>query len=277
MKGKEILRIIANALKEDIKTGDITTNFLIPANKKAKAVLKAKEEGIIAGLLVARLVFEQLDPKIKWKQFVNDGCKAKKGQILAEITGSYRALLTGERTALNFLQRMSGIAALTNKFVNELKGTKTEILDTRKTAPGLRILDKYAVKIGGGKNHRLGLYDLVMIKNNHIEVAGSITNAVQQIRAKLPKKIKIEVETKNLKEVKEALNCNADIIMLDNMSLRNMSKAVKLINGRALVEASGKMTLEKIKKTARTGVDFISVGALTHSAKALDIGMYITK
>ncbi|MFA3783612.1 carboxylating nicotinate-nucleotide diphosphorylase [Melioribacteraceae bacterium 4301-Me] len=272
---KEILNIVNNALREDIKTGDITTNSLIPPNKKAKAKLIAKEEGVIAGGFVAKLVFQQLDPKVKWKQFVKDGTYIHKGMTIAEITGSYRALLSGERTALNFLQRMSGIATLTRKFVNKLHGTNTKILDTRKTAPGLRILDKYAVKTGGGENHRMGLYDLIMIKDNHIEAVGSITKAVEQIKAKSPKKVKIEVETKNLREVKEALNCKVDIIMLDNMSLKNMTKAVKLINSKALVEASGKMTLDKIKKTANTGVDFISVGALTHSVKALDIGMYI--
>ena len=270
-----ILKVVLNALLEDIGGGDITTNSIIPHESKVKAFLLAKEPGIIAGLNVAETVFTTLDEKIVFTKKVNDGSRVDAKTVIAEMEGSYRAILTGERTALNFLQRMSGIATQTAKFVEAVSGTKTKILDTRKTAPGLRLLDKYAVKCGGGTNHRIGLYDLVMIKDNHIKVAGSITKAVDQVLKTLPKGIKIEVETSNLDEVKEALQTKADIIMLDNMSTEMMKEAVDIINGKMLVEASGNMSIERIKETAQTGVDFISVGALTHSVKALDIGQYI--
>jgi len=272
---KKIEEIIKSALQEDVNTGDITTNLLIPEDKNASAFMKAKESGVIAGMEIAGMVFRYLSPEIEWKPLVKDGNRVEKGKKIAEIKGSYRAILTGERLALNFLQRMSGIASETAKYVELVKESKTEILDTRKTVPGLRVLDKYAVKAGGGTNHRIGLYDMVMIKDNHIEVAGSITNAVDNIRKKLPTGIKIEVETKNLEEVKEALEAKVDVIMLDNMDNAAMAEAVKIVDRKAKTEASGNMTLERIKGVAETGVDYISIGALTHSVKALDIGQYI--
>jgi len=271
---KELNIIINAALKEDVGSGDITTNLIVPRKTISKAFLLAKEDGIIAGLPVAKGVFTKLDKKIIWKSLVKEGDKVSAGTKIAQIRGSYRALLTGERTALNFLQRMSGIATAASKYIDQLSGLKTKILDTRKTVPGLRVLDKYSVKIGGGTNHRMGLYDMVMIKDNHIKVSGSITEAVRQIRKNLKRKIAIEVETTNINEVKEALNAHVDIIMLDNMSLPEMKETIALVNNRVKVEASGGIDLNSIRAVAETGVDFISVGALTHSVKALDIGMY---
>lgn len=271
----QIDRIIDLALDEDIQSGDITTEAIINKSQNADAFIKAKENGVIAGLPIAEKVFRKLDPDLIWNPLVNDGDKIKSSEILVKFSGNYSALLTAERTALNFLQRMSGIATQTNLFVSVIKDSKTKILDTRKTIPGHRLLDKYAVKMGGGTNHRIGLYDLVMIKDNHIKVAGNITNAVDQIRRKYGNKFRVEIETTNLDEVNEALKCNADIIMLDNMTNEAMDDAVKLINGRAQTEASGNMTIERIKSTAEIGVDFISIGMLTHSVKALDISMYI--
>lgn len=271
----EIKSVIDYALKEDIGSGDITTNLLIPIDLQTKATMVAKSAGIIAGLDVAKYVFRTLSPDIIWKAFVNDGDKVEKGDLILEITGSYRALLTGERLALNFLQRMSGIATMTADFVNAISGYKTKILDTRKTVPGLRLLDKYAVMIGGGTNHRIGLYDMVLIKDNHIKVAGGISKAVAQIKKSVPDGIKIEVETTTIEEVNEALAAGVDVIMLDNMTNITMADSVKIINGRAKVEASGNMTLERLKEVAATGVDYISIGALTHSVIAFDISMNI--
>jgi len=270
----ELDKIISRALKEDIGTGDITSTLIIPRNKTAKAFLLAKEEGVIVGLPVAKAVFEKLDKNIKWRKIINEGALVSIGTKIAEVEGHYRALLTGERTALNFLQRMSGIATITLKYVEQLHGLKTKILDTRKTMPGLRILDKYSVNKGTGTNHRIGLYDMIMIKDNHIKVAGSISKAVSYVKKKKYKKIKIEVETSTLEEVKDALNSGADIIMLDNMSIKMMKEAVKIIDGKAKVEASGGVEINSVRRIAETGVDYISVGALTHSVKALDIAMY---
>lgn len=267
--------LIKIAISEDIHTGDITTDAIISKSNIAEGFLKAKQDGIICGLKVAELVFNNFDENIKWQTNFNDGDKIISGSILANFSGKYNSLLSAERIALNFIQRMSAISTKTFHFVNELKGTKTKLLDTRKTIPGFRLLDKYAVKIGGGTNHRFGLYDLVMIKDNHIEVAGSISNAVKQVREKYKNNFRIEVETRNINEVQEALNLNVDIIMLDNMSIDEMKSAVKLIGGKILTEASGNIILEKLKTIAETGVDFISVGELTHSVKAFDIGMYI--
>lgn len=272
---KEIERIIITALKEDIGPGDITTNLLITKKQKAKAFFIAKEDGIIAGLNVAKMVFQKLDRTILWKSFIKEGEHVITGTRLAEVKGSLRALLTGERTALNILQRMSGIATAAYNFVNVVKDTNAKILDTRKTAPGFRLLDKYAVKLGGGTNHRIGLFDMVLIKDNHIKAAGNITSAINKIRKGLTKKIKIEVETRNLEEVREALKCKAEIIMLDNMTVAMMKEAVKIIDGKAKVEASGNVNLQSLRAIAETGVDYISVGALTHSVKALDICMKI--
>ncbi|MCZ6704042.1 MAG: carboxylating nicotinate-nucleotide diphosphorylase [Ignavibacteria bacterium] len=269
---KELVKV---ALKEDMNTGDLTTDNLISDNINVTANLEVKANGIIAGLSVAEVVLKLLDPEIIWEPLMDDGDKVESGKIIANFNGSYKAILTGERTVLNFLQRISGIATQTNKYVNALKGLKTIILDTRKTVPGHRILDKYAVKMGGGTNHRFGLFDLVMIKDNHIKIAGGISNAVLEIKAKVESTIKIEVETSILEEVEEAIKTDVDIIMLDNMSIDQMRKAVKLIDGKVLTEASGNITLESVRKIAETGVDFISVGELTHSVKALDIGLYI--
>jgi nicotinate-nucleotide pyrophosphorylase (carboxylating) len=271
----EIKSVIDFALKEDIGSGDITTNLLIPIDLQTKATMVSKSAGIIAGLDVAAYVFRTLSPDIIWNTFVNDGDKVNKGDLILEISGSYRALLTGERLALNFLQRMSGIATMTANFVNAVSGYKTKILDTRKTVPGLRLLDKYAVMIGGGTNHRIGLFDMVLIKDNHIKVAGGISKAVAQIKKSVPDGIIIEVETTTIEEVNEALAAEVDVIMLDNMTNTTMADSVKIINGRAKVEASGNMTLERAKEVAATGVDYISIGALTHSVVAFDISMNI--
>lgn len=267
--------IINYALKEDIGDGDITTNTVIPGETQTTATMTAKADGVVAGLPVAERVFRKLNPDIEWTTYIEDGSFVKKGDVLVQVKGSFRALLTGERLALNFLQRMSGIATETSRYVKVVEEYKTEILDTRKTVPGLRLLDKYAVKMGGGTNHRIGLYDMVMIKDNHIKVAGGITKAVEAIRPTISDHIKIEVETTNLEEVEEAIAAGADIIMLDNMDNETMKLAVELVNGRAKVEASGNMTLERLKGVAATGVDFISIGALTHSVTALDISMNI--
>jgi nicotinate-nucleotide pyrophosphorylase (carboxylating) len=272
---QELEYIIEHAFREDIGGGDITTNNLVPESSVAKASMTAKANGVIAGLPIAEKVFKKLDPNLIWEPLVTDGDFITKGDVIVKMEGSFRALLTGERLALNLMQRMSGIASETAKYVAEVKHTNVQILDTRKTVPGLRSLDKYAVKTGGGTNHRIGLYDLVMIKDNHIKIAGGITPAVEQIRKAIPSHIKVEVETTNINEVKEALVAGADIIMLDNMSNEDMNKAVQLVDGKAKTEASGNMSLERLKGVAETGVDFISIGALTHSVKALDISQNI--
>jgi len=273
LKSAEVLFDLAYA--EDIGDGDITTNNLVPPEDIKTAILVAKEEGVIAGLPVAEMVFKKFDKNIEWNEKMADGSKVKPGDILVEFKGNYRALLTGERKALNFLQRLSGIATYASRCMKEIEGNNVEILDTRKTLPGYRHLDKYAVRMGGASNHRFGLYDMVMIKDNHIQVAGGIKEAVESIRKKVPKSIKIEVETTDLEQVQEALDSDVDIIMLDNMSSKLMREAVQLINKRAKIEASGNMTIKRIHKVASTGVDYISIGALTHSVKALDISQRI--
>jgi len=268
-------KLIDLALTEDIGSGDITTNNLIPSNVRKTAYLKAKENGVIAGLEVAELVFRTIDPDLQWNPLVLDGETVEKGDKIVEFTASYRALLTGERTALNFLQRMSGIATTARMYVSAGGNRKTTILDTRKTLPGFRWLDKYAVRAGGAVNHRFGLFDMVMIKDNHISVAGGILPAVKNVRSGIMGNIKIEVETTSIIEVEEALAAGADIIMLDNMDIETMVMAVRMIGNRAKTEASGNMTLERIARVAETGVDYISVGALTHSVKAFDISQEI--
>ena len=270
-----INKIISLAIEEDVESGDITTNALVPDSTQAVAELTAKAEGVVSGLEIAKLVFEKFDDHIKWTPLVSEGDQVSKGDKIARVEGSYRALLTGERTVLNILQRMSGIATATSLYVKELAGTKTQLLDTRKTAPGMRILDKMAVKAGGGTNHRMGLYDMALIKDNHIKIAGGITNAVAQVRESAFPGMKIEVEVTNLDETREAIEAGADIIMLDNMSTAQMAEAVRLINNRAATEASGNMSISRLSEVASTGVDFISVGALTHTVTALDISMNI--
>lgn len=268
-------KIIEQALLEDIGTGDITTESIVPSNLKAKGIIKTSEEGVIAGLDIACLVFQKLDSEIIFQETTKDGTKVARGKKLAEITGPARTILKGERVALNFLQRMSGIATITSKFCQEVKDFSVRIVDTRKTTPGLRILEKYAVRMGGGYNHRFGLYDAVLIKDNHIAVAGGIKSAVNSVRKQISHTVKIEVEVENLSQLQEALKVQVDIIMLDNMDLETMKEAVKIVKGKALIEASGGITLEKVRKIAQTGVDLISIGALTHSVKSLNISMEI--
>jgi len=229
----------------------------------------------VAGMDVFEETFQSVDQNIEVKKLIKDGCPAKKGDILAEVSGSLSGILHAERVSLNLLQRMCGIATLTSQYVRAVRGTRAKILDTRKTAPGLRVLDKLAVKLGGGTNHRIGLYDGVLIKDNHIEAAGSITAAVKAVRKNLSRSMRIEVETKNIPEVREALSCGVEIIMLDNMTIPVMKKAVALVAGRALLEASGNVSLQNVADIAAIGVDFISVGALTHSVKAADISLNI--
>jgi nicotinate-nucleotide pyrophosphorylase (carboxylating) len=264
--------IIKNALKEDISSEDISTVSTVRETSISKVDLIAKEEGIIAGLAVFKRVFELLGG-VEVTLLKKDGDTVKPGMLLADIKGSTRNLLSGERVALNFLQRMSGIASLTNKYVQALKGSNTKLLDTRKTTPGLRILEKYSVKVGGGENHRFNLSDGVMLKDNHIAAAGGIKNAVKLAREATSFVRKIEVEVENMDMLFEALEAGADIIMLDNMSISAMKEAVKIIGYKALTEASGNITLENIREVAETGVDYISVGALTHSYKVLDLSM----
>ena len=267
--------LIQIALNEDVATGDVTTDNLVPAETRRKAYMVAKVDGVVAGIPIAEMVFRHLDDSLVWEPQVEEGAKVINGTVLVRFEASYRALLTGERTALNFFQRLSGIATMAAKYADAVKGTQTVILDTRKTLPGFRMLDKYAVKMGGATNHRIGLFDMVMIKDNHIDIAGGITPAVEQIKANVPAGIKIEVETTKLDQVQEALDAGVDIIMLDNMDNETMTKAVQFIQGRAKVEASGNMTIERLKDVAATGVDYISIGALTHSVQAMDISQRI--
>ena len=275
---RTIKNIIKQALGEDVGSGDITTGAIIPTDTTAKGVFIVKEPGIIAGLEIAEEVFKQVDENIRFDRFFEEGSAVNKGDKVAAVLGKAQSLLIAERTALNFLQRMSGIATATRAYVNAVLHTKAKILDTRKTAPGLRFLDKMAVKIGGAENHRMGLYDMFLIKDNHIAVAGSLTEAVkacQRYRQQKSADWRIEVETDTLSQVEEAIHCNVDMIMLDNFSLEDIKKAVSVINGRCKIEASGGVSLENVKAIAKTGVDYISVGALTHSVKALDISFDI--
>jgi nicotinate-nucleotide pyrophosphorylase (carboxylating) len=269
-------QVLRRALEEDIGSGDVTTPSILPPDLVLSGVLVSREEGVIAGLEIAELVFQLIDGRIALTSNVTDGDSITRGQVLAGINGPGIGILSGERVALNFLQRMSGIATLTRRFVDVVKGTKAIILDTRKTAPGLRILDKLAVRLGGGENHRFGLYDMVLIKDNHIAAAGGITQAIKKVRDGGAKGLAIEVEVSSPEEFQEALALRPDRIMLDNMSLQDMSRAVALAAGRVELEASGNVTLENVADIAATGVDFISVGALTHSVRALDISLEIT-
>ncbi len=271
---KEVEKIINLSLKEDIGKGDITTDSIVNDKLKCVAVIKSKDRGILAGNTVSEVVFKKLDPKITYIQKKKDGDTIIPNDIIAEVRGSVRTVLTGERLSLNFLQRLSGIATLSQKFVNKTKGFDVKILDTRKTTPGLRILEKYAVTVGGCYNHRFGLFDGILIKDNHIKIAGNIEKVVLKVRAKHKNK-EIEVEASNFNQVREALKSGADIIMLDNMTPDKIKKAVKFIDSKAMTEASGGINLDNIGEYAKTGVDYISVGALTHSAKSLDIGLYV--
>lgn len=270
-------RLIDLAIEEDIASGDISTDAIIPVNSKAVAVMTAKADGVISGLDVIRKVYERFEKDFDWEPYVKDGDRVSKGGRILRITASYRTLLYGERLSLNILQRMSGIATATAMYVAELEGTGTVLLDTRKTAPGMRVLDKKAVKDGGGMNHRMGLYDMVMLKDNHIKIAGGIPAAIAAVKKSLPLSVRLEVETTDLEEVRQALEGGADIIMLDNMDNAAMAEAVRIIGGRAKTEASGNMSVARLREVAATGVDYISVGALTHSVKALDISMNITQ
>jgi len=270
-----IKTFISNALREDIGPGDLTTEALIQPDIEGKAELIAKEPLILAGIEVAREVFHQVNQDINFLGRHPDGEDLSSSTVIATISGPLRSLLTAERVALNLLQRLSGIATLTRQYVNGIEGTKARIVDTRKTTPGLRALEKYAVRIGGGKNHRFGLFDGILIKDNHIAAVGSLTEAVKRAREKAPHTLKIEVETENLDQVREAVSAGAEIIMLDNMDIETMKEAVKLINGKALIEASGGINLNNVRQVAETGVDLISVGAITHSARSMDISMEI--
>ena len=261
------------ALAEDISSEDVTTNSVMPGYKKGEVELIGKEEGILAGLSIFERVFTLLDPATQVERYAEDGHEVQKGELLAKITGDVRVLLSGERTALNYLQRMSGIATYTSTVVKMLEGTKTKLLDTRKTTPCMRIFEKYAVRVGGGQNHRYNLSDGVLLKDNHIDAAGGVKEAVQAAKEYAPFVRKIEVEVENLDMVKEAVEAGADIIMLDNMTEEQMGEAIKIIDGRAKTECSGNMTRENIQKITKLGVDYVSSGALTHSAPILDLSM----
>ncbi|MCW2277075.1 carboxylating nicotinate-nucleotide diphosphorylase [Heliophilum fasciatum] len=269
----QVRKIVAQALAEDVGSGDITAMSTVPAEATTRGIIHAKETGILAGIDVAALVFELMDRQLRFTAHKKDGEPLRRGDVIAEVTGSARSVLTAERVALNFLQHLSGIATKTARCAEKLTYYPAHIVDTRKTIPGLRVLEKYAVRVGGGRNHRFGLYDAVLIKDNHIRLAGGIAQAVSQARHYAPHTAKIEVEVEDLQQVAQALEANADIIMLDNMPLEMMREAVQIINGAALVEASGGVTEENLVDIAKTGVDFISMGALTHSARALDISL----
>ncbi len=266
-------KLIKASLAEDIGPGDITSKAVIPTGKKYSFKITAKEDMVIAGINITEAVFNQVDKSIKFKALVADGKEVKKGRVIARLSGNAVKILAGERVALNFLQRLSGIATATRALVKKVAASNVTILDTRKTTPCMRLLEKYAVLAGGGGNHRFGLFDGVLIKDNHIAVAGGITKALKEAKKKLPPETTIEVEVKTLKEVKEALTGEANIIMLDNMAMDKIKKAVKLIDNRALVEVSGGVTEANAAKLASLGVDFLSSGALTHSAKAMDLSL----
>ncbi|NIQ97982.1 MAG: carboxylating nicotinate-nucleotide diphosphorylase [Desulfuromonadales bacterium] len=269
----EIDRIIRAALEEDIGLGDITTEATVAKETSARAELVAKEDFVLAGIDVVRRVFTALDSSVAFEKLLEDGQNVSRGDVLAWIKGDAAVLLQGERVALNLLQRMSGIATMTARFVEEVSGTGTTIVDTRKTVPGLRLLDKYAVRIGGGRNHRVGLFDGVLIKENHVAAAGGIAEAVGRARRRVSHVHKIEIETRDLDEVRQALDAEAEVLLLDNMELDTLREAVELCDGRALTEASGGVNLDTVRGIAETGVDFISVGALTHSVRAVDVSM----
>ena len=272
----EILSSVEHALAEDIRTGDVTTNSIIPAQATLAGQIISKQSGIVAGLFIAQAAFQMLDKRVSLTSRVNDGERIEADRVLAEVKGTARAILSAERTALNFLGRTSGIATLTRQFVEEVRRTMTKILDTRKTAPNLRACDRLAVRLGGGENHRMGLYEMILIKDNHIDFAGSITEAVSRAR-KHRKGLEIEVEARSLKDVEECLDLGVTWIMLDNMSHEETRQAVMLNNGRAKLEASGNVTLANVRQIADTGVDYISVGTLTHSVRNFDVSLIVSK
>ena len=270
-----IEKIIDIALKEDLGPGDITTSAIIDPSIKGKARLLAKEEIILAGVEVFSKVFSRLDPEIVVEWTYYDGDVVPNGKDIGIVKGSMRGILIGERTALNFLQHLSGISTLTRRYVEKIDPSQVRVIDTRKTTPGLRILEKYAVRMGGGTNHRFGLFDGILIKDNHIAVAGSISEALEKIKGRVPHTLRIEVEVENIKGVEEAIRAGADAILLDNMSLEEMKEAVSIAGGRVLLEASGGVTLESIEEISKTGIDLISVGAITHSARSVDISLEV--
>jgi nicotinate-nucleotide pyrophosphorylase (carboxylating) len=272
----QAIEIIHHALEEDIGPSDITTSTLIPENAEARALFIAKGNFVLAGIPFIMEVFRILDSSISFQTFFNEGAQVKKRDVIAEVFGKTHAIFKGERVSLNILQRLSGIATITNKYVEKVKGLSTKIFDTRKTTPCYRFMEKYAVRMGGGNNHRFGLFDGIIIKDNHIEAVGSIKKAIGKLKGKQYLH-KIEVEIENLHDLKEAIVAGADIVMLDNMSLKDMREAVKIVKGRATIEASGNITLNNVRKIAETGVDFVYVGALTHSAMAADISLKIVK
>lgn len=273
MKTQELDLIIEAALREDMPEGDITSESVVPPESMSAAVILAKEDGVLAGIDVSRRVFDKIDPRTKFRKIIRDGCAFRKGDILARVKGNSVSILKGERTALNFLQRMSGIATMTRRYVRAVKGKRTRILDTRKTTPGLRLLEKYAVRMGGGKNHRFSLSDMVLLKDNHLRLVGSISEAVCLALKRTKPGTVIEVEVTSLEEAKEAVEAGASWIMLDNMSLNEMRKVVQFLKGRIPVEVSGKVSLRRVAAISSLGVDFISVGRLTHSFKSVDISL----
>ena len=265
---------VAAALDEDLgQAGDITTDAIIPPDARGKAAIVARTEGVVAGLDLAEVAFRILDPEVNFTRVVADGQKVAAGGVIAKVEGNTRALLTGERTALNFLNRLSGIATLTASFVTVVEGTKARIACTRKTTPNLRAFEKYAVRAGGGVNHRFGLYDAVLVKDNHIAAAGGIANALKMIGSRIGHLVKIEVEVETLRQLEEALRYPIDAVLLDNMDVETMKKAVKLVNGRVVIEASGGVTLETVGEIAKAGVNVISVGALTNAPRSLDLSL----
>ncbi len=275
-----IRSFISQALNEDVGRGDASTLGSIPVKLKSKAVLKIKEDGILAGMEMAKIIFNHIDDSLLFDPYLQDGDQIKQGDKAFEVSGNARSILTAERLVLNCMQRMSGIATKTHQLSNLIRGQKAKLLDTRKTTPNFRLLEKWAVKIGGGVNHRFGLYDMVMLKDNHIDFSGSITKAVTDTRKYLNKEnldLQIEVETRNLNEVEEAMELGVDAIMLDNMIPSDMKEAVKMVNSRCVIEASGGITENTIQEIANCGVDFISVGALTHSFKSLDMSLKAIK
>ena len=267
--------LIKTALLEDINYVDITTDYLIPEDQENEAKFLAKADGVLCGIEVALRVFTLIQPDFQYEVFIHDGEEVKKGDIIAKIKGKTRTILKGERTALNLLQHMSGISSMTNRIVKIVEGTNASIADTRKTLPGMRPLQKYAVTVGGGKNHRFNLSDAAMLKDNHVDAGGGITAAVTKLRTKMGHMAKVELEVRTLDELREALSVDVDVIMLDNMDNDTMREAVKIADGKALLEASGGITEETIRGVAETGVDIISIGALTHSVKSFDISLKI--